>query len=470
MNDDDAPLLAAWQRFIQSKPTPFTVPGHKRRAGEFWPTLGDLLHSDVPLYGGLDTIKHAAAAASAAERLGVELWGADWCRYSTGGSTHVNQVAALSVGRPGQRVLVGRTAHRSTLSGLILAGLEPVWLPTHVDARFGLPVGLDLDALDTALDEHTDLAAVFCVEPSYVGTLSDLAEIIRRAHARNVPVVVDQAWAAHFGFAEGYPQHAIQLGADIMITSAHKVLPAYSQAALLVARTERVDAARLERAFDASLTTSPAGSILASVDAGRALLASPTGAGLLGELRDRVEAARVRLRAAGHTVPGPDDFGGRFDPAKLVLLLDRVDGNAVEAQLIEHGMPVEQADRDTLVPIVTMVDDPTTIDRLCAAIEAIPLGEQRERPTGAVWAAPIPPAAMSPRDAFFADHTTVPAGEAVGRISAELIAPYPPGIPVLVPGEVITAETVEALNAAARSGVRIAYAQDPTLHSYVVIE
>jgi lysine decarboxylase len=470
MDDDDAPLLAAWQRFIQSDPSPFTVPGHKRRAGEVWPTLGALLRSDVPLYGGLDTIKRAASTAAVAERLGAELWNADWCRYSTGGSTHVNQVAALSVGRPGQRVLVSRLAHRSTLSGLILAGLEPVWLPTAVDPRFGLPAGLDLDALDAALSEHPDVAAVFCVEPSYVGTLSDVAGIVERAHARSVPVVVDQAWAAHFGFADGYPPHAIQLGADIMITSAHKVLPAYTQAALLVARTERIDAARLERAFDASLTTSPAGSILASIDGGRALLASPTGATLLGELRERVEGARVRLRAAGHTVPGPDDFAGRFDPAKLVVLLDRLDGTAVEAQLIDQGMPVEQADRDTLVPIVTMMDGDDIVDRLCSAIEAMPLSEPRERLAGAVWTAQIPPTALSPRDAFFADHTTVPSDQAVGRISAELIAPYPPGIPVLVPGEVITAETVDALNAAAASGIRIAYAQDPTLHSYVVVE
>src|SRR6478609_2164006 len=148
MRDDDAALLAAWRASVESEGAPFTVPGHKRRAGAVWPTLGRLLASDSPMYGGLAPIKDAAALLSAAERLGAELWTADWCRYSTGGSTHVNQVAALAVGRPGDTVLVARTAHRSTLSGLILAGLRPVWLPTDVDERFGLPSGLSVPALE----------------------------------------------------------------------------------------------------------------------------------------------------------------------------------------------------------------------------------------------------------------------------------------------------------------------------------
>ncbi len=470
MDDADAPLLDAWQRSVHSGAAPFTIPGHKRRAGAIWPTLGRLLDSDVPLFGGLDTIKHAAAALAEAERLGADLWGADWCRYSTGGSTHVNQVAALAVGQPGQQVLVSRAAHRSTLSGLILAGLDPVWLPSDIDPRFGLPTGLSLPALEIALAEHPDAAAVFCVEPSYVGTLSDLPAVVALAHARDIPVVVDQAWGGHFGFHPAYPAHALQAGADALITSAHKALPAYSQAALLLARTERLDAARLDRAFDAAATTSPSGTILASIDAARAVLGAPLGRELLDRLVGLMAAARARLSTGGHTVPGPDDFAaGRFDPAKLVVLLDRVDGNALERALISAGVPVEQADRDMLVPIVTMLDDEATLDRLCTAIESVEPGEPRPRSATSIWTAQIPPSAMSPRAAFFAAHESVPATEATGRVSAELIAPYPPGIPVLAPGELITAEAIDALGDAARNGVRIAYAADPTLSSYQVV-
>ena len=473
MDDADAPLLSAWRRAVDGDVLPFTIPGHKRRAASIWPTLGRAVDSDVPLFAGLDTMKHAARTLAAAEVHGAALWGADWCRYSTGGSTQVNQVAALAIGTPGAPVLVARTAHRSTLCGLILAGLEPVWLPTEVDPRFGLPAGLTVPVVEQALRDHPDAVGLICVEPSYVGTLSPLPDVVATAHAHGVPVVVDQAWAGHFGFHPDYPQHALQAGADVMITSAHKVLPAYSQAAVIAAQTGRVDAERLDRAFDALGTTSQAGSILASIDASRALLAAPLGRELLDRLLRVVADARTRLRGAGFDVPGPEDFPpGRFDPAKLVVILTDVDGIAVEDELIAAGLPLEQADRDTIVAIVTMLDDAMTVDRLCGSlIDAARRAPTPPRPRipSSVWTAEIPPAGMSPRVAFFARYELVSAEAALGRVSAELIAPYPPGIPVLAPGEVVTSGVVTSLRAARDAGLRIAYASDPTLAAFRVV-
>jgi lysine decarboxylase len=473
-----APLLDAWLRFTSEPGAPFTIPGHKQRAERVWPELGRLLDSDVPLFGGLASVKDAPAALAAAEDLGAELWSADWCRYSTGGSTHANQVAALAVGAPGDRVLVARNAHRSTLLGLILAGLDPVWLPPELDPRTGLPLGIALPTLAAALDEHPDAVALFATEPSYVGTVSDLPAVIGLAHQGGVPVVVDQAWGAHFGFHPAYPPHALALGADAMIISAHKTLPSYSQGAIVAARTERLDRARLERGFDASATTSPAGAILASVDAARAVLADPLGARLLGRLHAVVRDARARLRVepalAGVVLPDPTDFGaGRFDPAKLVILLagTRLSGNDLEGTLIAAGSPLELADRDTLVPIVTMLDDESSVSRLCnlllaAAADAPQVAPRANVPVGHP---PLPPAALNPREAFFADHETVRADAAAGRTAAEVIAPYPPGVPLLVPGEVVTAEVLDALRAAAAAGIRIAYAADPSLVSVQVV-
>lgn len=470
MRDEDAALLAAWRASVDAVGAPFTVPGHKRRAGDIWPTLGRLLDSDSPMHGGLAPIKDGAALLSAAEQAGAELWAADWCRYSTGGSTHVNQVATLAVARPGDSVVVSRNAHRSTLSGLILAGLEPVWLPTEIDPRFGLPAGVSPAALTRVLDATPDAKALFLVEPSYIGTLSPLAELVELAHEHNLTVVVDQAWGAHLGFHPAYPKHALQAGADVMIMSAHKTLPSYSQGSIIAARTTRVAEARLERAFEVSNTTSPAGSILASVDAARAVLGSQLGHDLLERLAGIVEVARDRLHVGGIVTPRPSDFEpGRFDPAKLVLVLDSADGLDIERALIASGVPVEQADRDTIVAIVTMVDDESTVDQLVHAVLSAHTGAAGRRATTSVWAAPVPPRAMSPRAAFFAEHENVRAAAAIGRASAELIAPYPPGIPVVVPGEIITAEVLAALEAAAASGVRIAYARDPALQSYEVV-
>jgi lysine decarboxylase len=219
--------------------------------------------------------------------------------------------------------------------------------------------------------------------------------------------------------------------------------------------------------FDASHTTSPAGSILASIDGARALLAT-RGEELLGDLLVRVERARSTLRSIdGLVVPSLPD------PTKLVLLLagTGADGNDIERDLIDAGLPVEMADRDTLVPILTMADTDESVDRLVAAIAAAL--ERRRGPARPIRAAvqwgPPPPAALTPREAYFRPHTTVDAARAVGRISAELVAPYPPGVPVLVPGEIVTADVLEALREAHSAGTRIAYAADPTLATLQVV-
>ena len=471
---EDAPLLAAWAAFRDRSVAPFTIPGHKGRAGSLWPLLGSVLDGDVPLYGGLDTVKQVAGTLADAEARAGELWGAGWCRFSVGGSTHANQALALAAGSPGDKVLVTRAAHRSTLLGLVLAGLVPVWLPPEVDAGSGLPLGIAADTLRSAVREHPDARAVFLVEPSYLGTVSDLPALVGTAHDAGMPVLVDQAWAAHFGFHPALPRHALAMGADALVTSAHKTLPAYSQASLVLARTERLDRHRLERAFEAGHTTSPAGSILASIDGARALLAAH-GTDLLDRTLALVDGARRRLRElSGVLVPGPEDFGpGRFDPLKLVVVLpgSGADGIDVERELIAGGVPVEMADRDTVVPIVTLADDTESVSRLVDVLgTAILAGSGPARPirTAVQWAGRAG-AAMAPREAFFARHETVPAVEAVGRACAEVVAPYPPGVPVLIPGEVVTAELLEALVEARDAGTRIAYAADPALETLQVI-
>ena len=469
-----SPLLAAWRRSRDADLAPFTIPGHKRLAGHISPALGRLLDSDVPLYGGLDEVKLTAGVLAQAERLGAQLWGADFCRYSTGGSTHANQAVALAVGQPGDTVLVARNAHRSTLLGLVFAGLVPVWLPAEIDPVLGVPRGLDLAGVHSALAAHPEAVALFCVEPGYLGAISDLPAVITAAHDRDIPVIVDQAWGAHLGFHPDHPAHALSLGADALVMSAHKTLPAYSQAAILAARTQRLDADRLERAFEAANTTSPAGSILASIDASRAVLDSDHGRQLLADLTRRVDQARQAVTAAGGRALSPADFApGRFDPAKLVLLTAASghDGLELERRLLAAGLPVEMADRDTVVPLVSLADDDTSLSRLVDALTGALRGAGgAPRPVvpAAQWTATAPQV-LTPREAFFAAHRTLPIAEAIGSVSAELVAPYPPGIPVLMPGEEVTEASVAALQRARAAGARIAYAADPELHTLQVV-
>jgi arginine decarboxylase len=461
----DAPLLDAWLRFHEEAPTPFTIPGHKQRRD----LVGDVVAGDVPLYAGLDTMKLSRGVLADAEERAARAWGVDLCRFSTGGSTHGNQALALAVGRPGATVVVARTLHRSMLLGLVLAGLEPVWVRPEVDPAHGLPTGTPPAAVDAALAAHPEAVAVLVGEPSYVGTVGDVGALAAAAHAHGVPLVVDAAWGAHFGFHPDLPPHALALGADALVTSAHKTLPAVSQGALVLARSGRITRSRLDAAVEATATTSPSGAVLASVDAARALL-ERDGAALLGPVIEAVAVVRERLRR----VPGLVVLDGPgVDPTRLVLVLPGTgaDGNAVEADLLAHGMPVEMADRDTVVAMVTLADTADGLEGLaCALVDSVERhrGDPRTVVAGGVWAVE-PVRGTGPREAFFADRECVPVERAVGRVSAELVAPYPPGIPVLAPGEVVTLEAVEVLAAARAAGSRIAYAADPSLRTLEVV-
>lgn len=474
----DAPLFAAWLRFTadaqEGRVRPFSIPGHKHR----YDLVGDLVQGDVPMLAGLDTMKQSLGLLAAAEARAAAAWGTDWARLSVGGSTHANQASVLALGRPGQSVVVSRTLHRSVLLGIVLAGLRPVWVSPAIDPVTGLPGAVPVADVAAALRSNPDACGVLVGDPSYVGTLSDVEALAATSHAHGVPLVVDAAWAAYFGFSPRVPAHALARGADALVTSAHKSLPAWSQAALLVARTTRsgglLDHDRLERGFEASATTSAAGAILASADASRALL-QRDGAELVGRLVDLVARARRGLSA----VDGVDVLQDRpadglaVDPAKLVVLLagTGAHGHAVESALLEQGITVEMADRDVLVPLITLADDEDAVDALVAAVtQAIERhrGAPRRIRPSAAWSVRAE-TVIAPREAFFAPHETVAASSAVGRVCAELIAPYPPGVPVLAPGELVTAEALAALHETRADGGRIAYAADPTLATIQVV-
>jgi arginine decarboxylase len=465
----DAPLLAAWLDWIQQAAagtlTPMSTPGHKQRQD----LTGAVVAGDAPLYGGLDSIKHADHLLADAQARAAALWGADWCRFSVAGSTHGNQAFCLALGQPGQEVIITRTLHRSLLLGLVLAGLRPVWVRPDIDPGSGLPAAVAVQTVRDALTAHPAACGVILGDPSYVGTTGDLAGHARAAHEAGMPLIIDSAWAAYLGFHPDLPPHAIAAGADGLVTSAHKTLPAYTQGALMLARTDRLDVARLNRAFEATHTTSPAGSILASIDASRALLARD-GYWLCARLLRGVAAARRRLRE----VPGVEVLDGPgVDPAKLAVLLagTGANGNLVEADLIAAGMPVEMGDRDTVIPIPSIADDE---ERLAVFVKTLIASIERRRaaprrPAAAAAWTVEPQTVLSPREAFFARNEIVTAAAAIGRVSAELVAPYPPGVPVLAPGELITAEALEALREVAADGGRIAYAADPTLATFQVV-
>lgn len=468
-----APLLDAYLAYFESNLTPFTIPGHKQRASQIDQGLGAVVDTDIPLYGGLDEIKLTNQVLKESESLAAQLWGADFARFSTGGSTHANQAVILALGKPGDKVALSRTAHRSVLSALVLAGLEPIWLTPEIDSSTGVPLGIPISELERALAEKP--IALLLTEPGYLGTISDLAPLIKRAHESSIPVIVDAAWGGHFGFHPDLPKHVMQLGADALITSVHKALPGYSASALLLARTNLLSADRLEQSFETTHTTSPAGAPLASIDAVRALLQT-RGPELLGELLSNINQFKSSVQE-NFDLPiflNASDFPvDRFDPAKIVLRANQLGASGVEIEnlLIEQGIRVEMADRDTLVFLATLADTKDDFQKLVKVLIAILKSVARTpRPsaTALSWSV-IPQVAISMREAYFADTELVSATNAIGRTSADLIAPYPPGVAVVAPGEVLTEQIVSGLITSQKAGVRIAYATDPTLANFRVV-
>jgi len=471
---DSAPLLDAYLSYFESARTPFTIPGHKQKTSALDAGLGAVVDSDTPLYGGLDEIKLTNQTLRKAEALAAKLWGADYARFSTGGSTHANQAIIFALGKPGDKVAISRTAHRSVLSALVLAGLDPIWMSPEIDSATGVPIGIGIAELKKALTENP--IAVLLTEPGYLGTISDMPALIDAAHAQQVPVILDAAWGGHFGFHPHLPQHAFQLGADALITSTHKALPGYSASALLLARTTLLSAERLEQSFETTHTTSPAGAPLASIDGVRALLET-RGEELIGTLLENVHRFKemVQSEFALPIFLYPTDFpAGRFDPSKIVLRVQQLGASGVdiEADLQSAGIRVEMADRDTIVFLGTIADSQSDFDHLADVL--IPIlkrrQEQRRESAAALSWSVIPQRAISMREAYFAETELLAANEAVGRISADLIAPYPPGVAVVAPGEVLTAQIVDGLAASRSAGVRIAYATDPTLKKYRVVK
>jgi lysine decarboxylase len=403
-----------------------------------------------------------------AERLAADLWGADLCRFCGNGSTEGNQALALALGRPGERAVIARSMHKSVLAGLVLSGLEPVWVRPDVDPATGLPLALPAERVAAALAAAPGACGAFLVEPSFVGVVSDLTAIAEIAHAAGVPLVVDQAWGAHFGFHPAVPPHALAAGADAFVASSHKTLAAFTQSAFLVARGGFLDLERLDEAFEILHTTSVSAALLASIDRARMIMATRGEELLAGTVR-LAAYARGRLAEVEGLALVPSD-----DPTKLALSLPGTgaDGLAVEADLFAQGMRFELANRDLLVPLLTIADTAAGVERLCdALIASLERRRGEPRPPGAasaVWDV-TPEPAMTPREAFFAARETVPAEHAAGRVAAEMVAPYPPGIPAIAPGEIVSRQLVEALREAAAGGTRLSYCADPALGTVQVV-
>lgn len=475
MPDVPAPLVDAWMRARSRGSHPLQIPGHKNR---YWPGLGQssplgsdllgpLIRDDIPLQGGVDDNEFSGRFLEQAQDCWARSVGADHARFLVGGSSQGNIASLVLIGGPGVPVAVDRTSHRSSLSGLVVSGSRPVWVYPRIHPELGLPLGVEPAALDAL---HTHVQAAFVTAPSYVGTIADVAGLARHCHDRGRTLAVDQAWGAHLAFLDD--RGAFAQGADLVVTSVHKALMGYSQTAVVGIQGPRLAASRLDQAVDLIATTSPSGTLLASIDATRAVM-DASGADVLERAISQVDLMRKRLRQVPGLVVLDESIAGvACDPLKLTLWLPRtgVNGAALAADLWRRGHGVESADLDSIVMTVSVVDDAGFCQQ-SAELLAVLIDSHRQLPRdpapAALWQV-TPEIVMSPAEAYFAPRRRVPLAHAVGEVSADQFCPYPPGVPLLAPGERVTAEIVRDIQLAGTL-MRVAYCSDPSLQTMEVV-
>ncbi|MBC9926507.1 MULTISPECIES: aminotransferase class I/II-fold pyridoxal phosphate-dependent enzyme [unclassified Leucobacter] len=468
-----APYAEALQRHVAAHPVNLMVPGHGGTAREGASQLADFFGEqavtlDIPLMlKGIDLGDDSPLRQ--AQQLAAEAWGARRTWFMTNGASQANRTAAIAVRGLGANILSQRSAHSSFSDGVLVAGLNPSFVAPTVDERHGIAHGVTPEALEAALvlaeAEGRPAASVYVISPSYFGSVADVAGLARVAHAHGAPLIVDGAWGAHFGFHPDLPESPAKLGADLVVSSTHKLAGSFTQSAMLHLG-EGPFADRLEplvaRAVTMTASTSESSLLMGSLDIARMAIVANTEK--IGESIAMAQELRARLRADGRFAIISDDFDRFADIVETDLLRVPVDvsglgqsGHWVRDRLVEeHHLYFEMSTATSIVAVIGAGQVPD-LDFIMNAMREVADEADALRAAGQsveVSFPPLPTAGklrMLPRDAFFAETEVVPAAEAVGRVSSDSLAAYPPGIPNVLPGEEITAETVRFLTAVAAS-------------------
>jgi arginine decarboxylase len=483
VNHATAPLFESLRAFVEREQAPFYSPGHKGgRTLEPW-FRENIAALDLNNLPDTDTLHCPEGPILAAERLIADAWGVGQSFILVQGSTSGNIAVALSALHPGEPVLVQRNAHKSVLAGLVHVGARPVWLEPRWDPHFGVAHGLDAAAVERAFAE-SGATALWMLHPTYYGSTADLealADLCRRFGAR---LLVDGAHSPHFAFHPELPVAAERAGAAATVQSVHKVLSGLSQAALLHIDPHVMDSTTVRRALQLIQTTSPHFAIMASIDLARRQM-MVTGRELLDRTLDRARHTAVRLTAIpGLQVLRPEDATGagtgfhQLDETKLLIGTRELaaDARDIVARLNRvHGVQPELSGPGHVLCISTIGNTDADMDRLVTGFAEVAdwagragVADHGRDPLTADLLALRGQAVLTPREAFFAQTHTVALADATGLIAAEPITPYPPGIPLVMPGERLTGEVIDLLRALREAGNPIS-ASDPELGAVKVV-
>lgn len=482
MDHERTPLFTALRQHAERNPLQFHIPGHKKGAGmeeEFRAFIGDnALSIDLINIAPLDDLHRPSGIIKEAQELAADAFGADYTFFSVQGTSGAIMTMILSVCAPGDKIIVPRNVHKSIMSAIIFAGAKPVFVSPSMDHKLGIAHGITIHSVKRALEKHPDAKAVLVINPTYFGISANLEEIVELVHTYDIPVLVDEAHGVHIHFHEKLPLSAMQAGADMAATSVHKLGGSLTQSSVLNIKKGRVNPDRVQSIISMLTTTSTSYLLLASLDAARKQLA------LHGrEMAEKAMGLAQYARKEINLIPGLYCFGEDilgteatydYDPTKLTIHIAELGltGYEVENWLREHwNIEVELSDMYNILCLITPGDTMENVDNLIKALrELANLPANKEAKGNVVVKIPgIPHLSLSPRDAFYADTETIPLKEAAGRIIAEFIFVYPPGIPILLPGEVISQENIDYIVEHIEVGLPVQGPEDKTMKFVKVI-
>lgn len=452
------------------------MPGHKGGAGA--PQRGiDLFgraayEADLSEMGGFDYLHGATSALITAQHAAAVTFGADRTFFLVNGATVGNLAAITATCADGDTLLMARASHRSVYAALVVAGATPSYLSPIANHELDGLFGVDPSDIAQALETDPSIRAVHVTSPSYYGFTLPIDEIADLAHAHGVPLIVDEAHGSHFCFHSEFPSTALAQGADAVVQSPHKTLGSFTQSSLLHVSGERIDVARLDQALQMMQSSSPSALLLVSLDVAISEMAT-TGEPRWGEAIRRANSVRAALsKTEGLRIYGTEVVNGLgiwgYDPTKLVVDVAglHITGQAASTWLreVRHINP-EFSDLRRIIFSITTGDDDAAIevlvDALCAlAAQRAP--EHTPNQIAALWPRDSPPLRCTPRQGFGKRTVAMPVERAIGSVSAEMIVPYPPGVPLLVPGELLTQAVLRTLTQLLDAGCHVVGMADPS--------
>ncbi len=469
LTQDRAPVLEALERMKNARLVPFDVPGHKRGRGnrELAEFLGQkCLDVDVNSMKMLDNLCHPVSVIRDAEQLAAEAFKAAHAFFMVGGTTSAVQAMVLTALKRGEKIIMPRNVHRSAINALILCGAVPVYVNPQMDETLGISLGMRVDEVRAAMEANPDAKAVLVNNPTYYGICSHLREIVRMAHERGMLVLADEAHGTHFYFHEELPVSAMEAGADMASVSMHKSGGSLTQSSLLLC-SEAVQPGYVHQIINITQTTSGSYLLMSSLDISRRNLALH-GKEIFRQVIDLVEYARDEINAIGdYYAYGRELVDGDaiydFDITKLSVFTRPIGLAGVEVYDIlrdEYDIQTEFGDIGNLLAYVSVGDRPKDIERLVAALAEI-RRNYRKDPSKMLKAEYIDPTVdCGPQEAFYAEKESLPIGKTAGRVSAEFVMCYPPGIPILAPGERITEPILSYIRYAKKKGCQMTGPED----------